>query len=219
MATGAFGSTASPQKMLGMLVQAQGRFRIGTAELFGSLETTSQTYSAYNAPIGIKDNKAMDVGVVSSLGINLAATVEPFDGVNERLPSIYVVTGETCELSAGIIQFDMQLLSVLLHHSVLYTLNSAPNKEYLLTFGTLCSIKARPIQIDATNIACFLPTGQNADLGITAFLMTLYNVISTSGLNWDNINAKQLNALATTWMGRPVDTLANGNQVGNIYAF
>lgn len=217
MATGTLGSTAPPEKLAGFLVQAQARIRLGLAELWGALENTSASYTNYQASIGIKNAQALDVGKVSTVGVNVAATVEPYDAANERLPSIYYVTGETAEITVGATQFNPAFMRMLLHHAVSYSIDGGD--ENLITFGTLCNIVSQPLQIDVTNLACFLPEGQDIELGLTAFIMTFYDVIATSGLNWGEMTAKNLNSLDTTFMGRPVEALANGNQVGNIYSF
>lgn len=217
MATGTLASTAPPEKLAGFLVQAQARIRLGLLELWGALESTSASYTNYEASLGIKDAQALDVGKVSAVGVSISATVEPYDAANERLPSIYYVTGETAEITVGATQFNPTFMRMLLHHAVSHSV--AGGNEEILTFGTLCNIVSQPLQIDVTNLACFLPAGQDIEVGLTAFIMTFYDVIATSGLNWGEMNAKTLNTLDTTFMGRPVESLANGNQVGNIYSF
>lgn len=217
MATGTLASTAPPEKLAGFLVQAQARVRLGLQPLFAALETTSASYTNYSASLGILDAQALDVGKVSAIGVNVAATVEPYDAANERIPSIYYVSGETAEITLGATQFDPAFLRMLLHHAVQYDI--AGGLESLITFGTLCNILSQPLEIGVTNLACFLPAGQDIALGLTAFIMTFYDVIATSGLNYGAMTAKNLNNLDTTFMGRPVESLANGNQTGSIYAF
>lgn len=217
MASGTFGSTAQAQAVLGMLVQAGARLRIGTSAMYGSLETTSPTYTAYNASIGLTAGNAVDFGKVGELGVTINAAVEPFDAVNERQPSIYIVTEETCTVNVALTQFDPDILSVLLHNSVIYNF-SAP-VEVLMTFGGSCAIKNRPLQLDVTNIACFLPGSQSTDLGITGIIFTIYDAIANNGLTWENMSAKELNTMSAEFMGRPVSTLALGNNLGNIYIF
>lgn len=217
MASGTFGSTAQAQAVLGMLVQSGARLRIGKSAMYGALETTSPTYTAYNASIGLKANEAVDFGKVSELSAVINAAIEPFDAVNERQPSIYIVTEETCTVGVGVTQFDPEIFSVLLHNSVIY--NFSNPVEYLLTFGGSCAIKNRPLQLDVTNIACFLPTSQNASLGITGIIFTIYDAVANNGINWENISAKELNTMSAEFMGRPVSTLALGNNLGNIYIF
>lgn len=217
MATGTLASTSPPEKLAGFLVQARARVRLGLQPTFDALETVSASYTNYSASLGILDAQALDVGIISTLGVNIGATVEPYDAANERLPSIYYVTGETAEITLGATQFDPAFMRMLLHHAVQYDI--AGGLETLITFGTLCNVLSQPLEIGVTNLACFLPAGQDIALGLTAFIMTFYDVIATSGLNWGEMSAKTLNNLDTTFMGRPVDSLADGNQTGNIYAF
>lgn len=215
---GNLANTGVAQSMLAMLIQAGARLRIGTQALYGSLETTSPAYTAYKASLGVKDNASIDFGKVSELGIDIGATVEAFDAVNERQPSIYIVTEERCMVNVGITQFDPQIFQVLLHHGVAYKWTS-PNIEYLITFGGVCGIKNRPLQLDVANIACQLPGSANADLGITGIIFNVYDAISMSGLKWDALNAKALNTMTAEFNGRPVNGLALGNLTGNIYVY
>lgn len=217
MATGTLASTAPPEKLAGFLVQAQARIRLGLQELWGALESTSASYTNYEASLGIMDAQALDVGKVSAVGVNISATAEPYDAANERLPSIYYVTGEVAEVTIGATQFNPAFIRMLMHHAVSHDV--AGGLEQIITFGTLCNIVSQPLSIDVTNLACFLPEGQDVDLGLTAFMLTLYDVIATSGFNWGEMNAKTLNTLDTTFMARPVESLANGNQTGSIYIF
>lgn len=217
--SGEFGSIASPQKTLGMLVQASASVLLGIEELYGSLEVASDTYTSYNASIGLQDGKSVDLGELSELGTVINATVEPFDAVNQRQPSIYIVTEEEVTLTTGITEFDYRVIEVLFHNGALYDLASASNPEKLITFGGSCNIKFRPMTIGAANIACYLPANQNAELGITGIIMTFYNMMSTSGFNLDTLSAKELNTMTIEWSGTPVTTNELGNQQGNIYIF
>lgn len=219
MPSGEYGTITSPSKMLGMLVQAYAQVRVGTEELYGALETTSDTYTAYNASIGIQDAKAVDLGELGELGTTINATVEPFDSVNQRQPSIYVVTEEEATVTTGLTQFDYRVLNLLFHNGALYTLDGAANNERLITFGGTCNIKFRPLSIGAANIACYLPTAQDVTLGITGIYMTFYNVMSTSGFNLDTLSAKELNTMTVEWSATPVTDNAQGNQMGNVYLF
>ena len=217
MASGTFGSTAQAQAVLGMLIQAGARLRLGKSAMYGSLEVTSPTYTAYTASIGLRDAQAIDFGKVAELGITINAAIEPFDAVNERQPSIYIVTEETCTVNVGITQYDPEIIQVLLHNSVVY--NFSNPVEYLMTFGGSCAIKNRPLQLDVTNIACYLPTSQNASVGITGIIFTVYDAVANNGITWDNMSGKELNSMTAEFMGRPVSTLALGNNLGNIYMF
>jgi hypothetical protein len=219
MPSGEFGTINSPQKLLGMLMQGAAQVLIGTQELYGSLEVTSDTYTNYNASIGMQNGKSIDFGELSELGSTINATVEPFDAINQRQPSIYIVTEEEATITTGLTQFDYRVLELLFHNGALYDLETATNEERLITFGGSCNIKFRPLSIGASNIACYLPTTQDVTLGITGIFVTFYQVFSTSGFNLDNISAKELNTMVVEWSATPVTTNALGNQQGNIYLF
>lgn len=217
MASGEFATLGNAQKLLGMLVQTQARVRIGTESLYGSLETSSTTYTNYNTPIGLTSN-SFDLGVVSELGLTINQTVEPYESANERQATIYVVTEEETLVNIGVTQFDRRVLELCLATGVAIDLETASNPEYLFTWGGGCTIKSRPIEIDASNIACFVEE-QNANTGVTGIRITVYDAICTSGLPWDTISATELNTLSLEFSGRPVSTHALGNLLGNCYVF
>ena len=91
---GEYGGAVSPETTLGMLVQANAGVKIGTMSTFGSLETTSLTYTSYSASIGLLSAESFNVGEVSSLGATINATAEPFESVNVRpSPSLFPTIG------------------------------------------------------------------------------------------------------------------------------
>lgn len=218
MATGQYGSTANASQILGMLVQAAAQVKIGTQELWGSLETTSDVYAAYTASIGVNSN-SFDLGQFTELGTTINATVEPLEVANFRQPTVYYVTEEEFTINATLTQFDYRILEVLMHNGVMRKLDLAPNNEYLYTFGGACAIKRRPIQISVTNIGCFLPATQDAQLGVTGIILTGWNMQSQTGLVWDNIVANEVDTISSEWMGIPVPELPNGGNQGSIYLF
>ena len=110
MPSGEFVTFGSPQKTLGMLLQGAAQVLVGTNELYGSLETTSETYTSYGASIGMTDGNSVDLGELSELGTSINATVEPFDSVNQRQASIYIVTEEEATVTTGLTQFDYRCL-------------------------------------------------------------------------------------------------------------
>lgn len=215
--SGNFGSVESPESALGMLVQAEAAVHLGTQTTFSSLEVSSDTYSAYGASIGLQDGKKVSLGEVSELGVTINSTVEPFESVNVRQPTIYVVSEEETTINVGLTEFNYQVIEILLKNGVMVKLDSAPNNEYLYTWGGSCAIKSRPMNIGVTNIACYLPEGADAQIGVTGISMTFYDTLCQTGLVWDNITAVELNTIATEWTARPVRSLANGNQVGSLY--
>ena len=218
MASGQYGSTANPVTTLGMLVQAGVQIKVGTQELWGSLETTSDTYTNYTAPIGLTAS-SYDLGEVGELGATINATVEPFESVNVRQPTIYFVTEEEFTINASVSQFDYRTIETMLHHGVMRLLDAAPNNEYLYTWGGSCAIKYRPVSLGVTNIACYLPASQDAQLGVTGMIMTMFHGQTQTGLVWDNITADEIDTLDLEWAGIPVTSLPNGGNQGSLYLF
>lgn len=215
MAVGTYYTTAGPSDALGFMLQAESRVRLGTEKLYGALETTSWTYSTYEASIGLKAGKAIDLGQVESLGFTHVPNFEPLESANIQQPSIYVLSGEETTVTVGVRQFDPRVLEVALGTGVMYKLG----QEYLLTFGGACNISSRPLEIAVTNIGCDKPGSQNAENGITAIVLTIYDAMSTSGLPWDSIVANEINVMEMEFAARPVLARALGNRLGNLYIF
>lgn len=215
MAVGTYFTTSGPQDSLAFMIQAESRVRMGTQKLYGSLEVASWTYATYEASIGLQNGKAIDVGQVESLGFNHVPNFEPLESANTQQPSIYVLTGEETTLTVGVRQFDPRILEAAIGTGVLYKLG----QEYLLTFGGACNITSKPWEIAVTNIGCDKPGSANAENGITAIVLTLYDVMLTSGLPWDSIVANEINVLELEGAARPVLARALGNRLGNLYIF
>lgn len=215
MAAGTYFTTAGPSEALGFMVQAESRVRIGTETLYGALETTSWTYTTYEASIGLKAGMSIDLGQVESLGFTHNPTFEPLESANIQQPTVYVLTGEETNLTVGVRQFDPRVIEVALGTGVMYKLG----QEYLFTFGGACTLKSRPIEVAVTNLGCSKPTSPNIDTGVTAIVLTLYDCQCTSGLPWDSIVANEINMLDLEFMAKPVLERALGNRLGSIYIF
>jgi len=216
-AAGTYSTLADVESTLGMLIQANAAVKVGTESKFASLETTSSTYTAYTASIGLKANASFNLGELSELGVNISATIEPFEAVNVRQPTVYVVTEEETTVTLGVTQFDYRLLDMLVSTGVFRSLAGA--KEYLITFGNACNFKTRPVNVAVSNVACYLPSTADARLGITGISMTFYDCLSTSGFNWDNITGNEINTVSIELAARPITTNSLGNQTGSIYIF
>lgn len=209
MAVGTYFTTAAPTDALGYFIQAESRVRMGTEYLYGSLETTSWTYTTYNASIGLKAGKWIDFGQVESLGFTHAPSFEPLESANVQQPSVYVLTGEETTLSVGVRQFDPRVINVALGTGALYQLGN----EYLITFGGACTASSRPFTIEVTNIGCNKPTSPNAaSSGISAIVLTLYDAQATSGLDWSDMVANEINQFDMELSAKPVFANALGFQ-------
>lgn len=214
-AIGTYFTTGAPANSLGYMIQAESRVRIGTEQLYGSLEVSSWTYETYEASIGLQNGKSVDLGQVESVGFSHVPTFEPLESANVRQPSIYVLTGEETTVTVGVRQFDPRVLDVAIGTSVMYKLG----QEYLITFGDQCTLKSRPIEIGVTNIGCDKPGSPDVDLGISAIVLTIYDCQCTSGLPWDAIVANEVNVLELEFMAKPVLERQLGNRLGNLYIF
>lgn len=188
---------------------------MGTAALYGALETSSWTYTTYEASIGLDGGSSFELGLVDSLGFTHEPSIEPLDSANVADASIYLVTGEETTLEVGVQQFDTRTLEVAMATGTMYSLGN----ERLITFGGGCSIKNRPISIESGNVACDAPTSPNVSNGITGVVLTLYDCICTSGLPWDSMVAGEISVLDLTFEARPVLARSKGNRLGNIYVY
>jgi len=200
-----------------LLVQAESRVLLGNANLYGSLETESATYLAYTASIGLASGASVDLGTLASLGFSHVPTYEPVESANIQDASIWNMSGEETSVSVGLRQFDMAVLQLALGSGI--RRDFASDTETLLTFGGKCTMDTRPLCIEAANAACNAPTSEDVQAGITAIIITLYDVISTSGLNWDTMDAKAINELAIEFQARPVLAHDRGNRLGNMYCY
>lgn len=217
MAVGTYFTTGAPTDALGYMVQAEARVRMGLQNLYGALETTSWTYSTYGASIGLKAGQSVDFGQVESLGFTHQPSFEPLESANIQQPSIYVLTGEETTVSVGVRRFDPKILQVALGTAqALYKLGN----EYLLPFGGACNTASVPLEISVLNIGCSKPASPNAvSSGITAMVLTIYDTQVTSGLDWGDIVANEINQLDLEFAALPVLSNALGNRLGNLYIF
>lgn len=207
-------TSVAPQDQLGYLVQVESRVRMGTAKLWGALESTSWTYATYSASIGLQTAKSIDMGQVQSLAFAHTPTIEPVETINVQQPTIYTLTGEETSLSVAIMQFDPEILKVAIGSGVLYNVGT---NERLITFGGACTTESRPLEIVSKNIGCDKPGSPNITTGITAIALTLYDCLCVSGMPWDNISANEYNVMGLEFRVRPVLSLAIGNRLGNLY--
>lgn len=216
---GTYYTPSSPTVAEGFLLQAESKIMIGTAYLYGSLETTSWTYSTYTASIGLaSDSVGIDLGSVESLGFSHVPTFEAVESANIQTSNIWTLSGEETTLSVGLRQFDAEILRMALGTGIQYNLGD----ERLITFGGKCAMDTRPLTIEWLNVGCDAPAAQDMTSetgGITGGVLTLYDTFCSSGLPWDDINAGALNTISLEFQCRPVLALALGNRIGNLYLY
>lgn len=222
MATGSQFTTASPTVLESLLVQMESRVRIGTERLYGSLETTSAVYTdaTYgNASIGLVASKSFDLGYVDSLGIEITNEQSEVEAANVLSTGLNFLTGESAKLSVGIKQYDPRVLKLAMGTGVLFDING-PNAEKLITVGGACSVESRPVEVSTTNIYCGKPaTPGDTTQGISAIVVTFYDMQCTSGLPWSEITAGGLNKIDLEFTASSVSDNPLGNRLLNFYIF
>ena len=216
MAVGTYFTTGAPQDALGYMIQSESRVRVGTANLYGSLEVSSWAYTTYGASIGLQAGKAIDFGQVESLGFTHAPSFSPLESANVQAPSVYILESEETTVSIGVQQFNPKVLELAIGTGTLYKLGN----EYLIPFGGACTQLSVPLEIAVTNIGCNRPTSPDAAAsGITAIVLTLYDVQATSGLDWGDIIANEINNFTLELAAKSVNSKAIGNRIGCCYLF
>lgn len=217
MATGTYFTTAGPSVVGGLLLQAETRVRVGTSRLFSALETTSTLYTAYTAPIGLASGQGIDLGELDSVGLDHVPSFATPDTANVSRSSISILEEEETTITLGIRQFDVDVLLALVGTGVMYTVAT---NERLITVGGTCTAQRRPIEMAATNIGCNAPTSPgDVKLGVTAIVVTAYDCQSSSGLPLSELVAGDLTVMDTEWTVYPVNALAVGNRLFNLYIF
>lgn len=206
-------SVSSPAVAAGFLISAESRVLMGTEYLYGSLDTSSWTYTTYRASIGLKAGKSIDLGLLESLSFSHVPSFEAVEAANVSDSGIWLLTGEETTVSIGLRQFDPRILEIAFGTGRMYNLGN----ERLITFGGACSILSRPISIEFANISCTAPTSENINTGVSMGVLTLYDCICTSGVPWDDINASAINNLGLEFKARPVLAHARGNRLGCLY--
>ena len=211
------GGVSAPTVVEGLLLQAESRVLLGDAYLYGSLETSSWTYGAYTASIGLADGHAIDLGMLSALGFSHVPTFEAVESANIQDSTIWTLNGEETKVTVGLRQFDVDVLRLAIGTGDLYMLND--DTEALMPFGGKCTMTTRPLVIEFANVACGAPSSENVAAGITGGVITLYDVFAGSGLPWDSMDAKALNEITIEFQARPVLAHARGNRLGNVYVW
>lgn len=215
--TGTYFTTGTPTATEALMAQWQTRVRIGTQNLYGSLETTSDLYTNYGASIGLINGQSYDIGLLESIGLELTAEKEEYEAANVISSGIFFVTEETAVLSLGLKEFDPRTLQLCVTNGILRELGD----ERLYTIGSATGQNVnRPIEIASENIFQSAPSSPgDTEIGISAMVMTIYDTECTSGLPLSDIIAGELNTVDLEFSARPVAGNDNGNKLMNIYIF
>lgn len=216
MAAGNYFTTAGPETVGSLVVQAESRVTLGTERLWGALEYTSGLYALYSASIGLQSGKQIDLGELSALGMEHVPTFEIDDAANVLRSSLEFLSEEETTITTGIKQWNVNVLQVAVGTGVMYEVGD----ERLITVGGKCTTERRPLVIEAVNIYCQAPSSPVDVLnGITACVITAYDCQCSSGLPLSEIVGNAINAFELEWTVHPVTNLALGNRRFNMYIF
>lgn len=203
---------AAPTVTGGFFLKPEGRILVGTSSLYGSLETTSWTYTTYEASIGLDAGQFFELGQVADLSWQHTPEYEAVEGFNITDDAIYEVTGEETMVTVEIQEFHPDILELAVGTGNRYTLGV----EELITFGGGCEMKNRPLSIEFTNQACEAPAAEDITGGISGGILTIYDAFISNGIDW-SMPAKENNTASFEFTARPVLERANGNRLGNLY--
>ena len=219
--TGQYASytTASPTKVPEMLVQMQTRVLMGLEDY----DTALNAAGSEGERIGFAASKSFDLGILSSVGIEINSELEEFEAANVSSSGIFTLSNEEAIVSMGVTQFDYRLLEIALANGTMTPKTDAGPPAYteaIWTVGGSCSTISRPIVIEAENIACFAPTGDtDVDTGVQGIVITVYDAQCTSGLPWSDILAGEINTLELEFTAKAIDAHSAGNKLLSIYMF
>lgn len=205
---------ASPTVTGGFFFRPESRILVGTQSLYDSLETTSWTYTVYEASIGLKNGQSFELGQVADLSWQHTPEYEAVEGFNIADDSVYEVTGEETMVTIEIQEFHPQILEVAIGTGNRYVLGT----EQLLTFGGGCTMRNRPISVEFTNQACETPSSADTSNGITGGVLTIYDAFVSSGIEM-SLGAREVATSTFEFTARPVTARANGNRLGSLYLY
>jgi len=205
---------SAPTITAGFFLKPEGAIKIGTSNLYGSLETSSWVYSTYEASIGLQAGQSVEIGGVADLSWSYEPTYEPVETFNLALNTVYQVTGEETRLTIEILEFKPQTLELALGTGTMYSLGN----ERVYTFGGGCTMRSRPISVEFTNDSCDAPSSEDVTSGISGGVLTLYDVFVSGGLEWA-MNSRENNTVSLEFTAKPVTARSRGNRLGSLYLY
>lgn len=220
-AVGNYFTTADPQILIGLVLQAGTRVRVGDNRLFeggasNALETSSALYAAYTTPIGLTAANSFDLGELTSIGFEHVPTFEQADTANVLQSSLSVLSEEETTVTTGLTQFMPKVLELAVGTGSMVTVGD----ERLIMVGGACSAPRRPMEIAAENIGCDAPSvATDVDTAIQAIIITAYDCQCTSGLPLSELLAGELTTYDLEWTVFPVAAFASGRKLFNIYIY
>jgi hypothetical protein len=205
---------AAPTITAGFFLQAESAIRVGTGNLYESLEHTSWAYQQYESSIGLKAGQSFEIGAVNDLTWAYEPEYEPVETYNLAANSVYQVTGEETRLTVEIFEFHPKTLEMALGTGSMYELGN----ERVYTYGVGCTMRSRPVSVEFTNGACDAPTSDNINNGISGGVLTIYDAFISAGLEWA-LAARENNTVSLEFTAKPVTARARGNRLGSLYLY
>jgi len=205
---------AAPTISRGFFMKPEVRVLIGTEYLWGSLDMTSYSYTNRSIPVGLANGKFFDIGAITNLEPVLTKTWEAVETSNLPKGTIYDLIDEECTVTINVVEVKPQLVDLLLA-----TTGLVQDNQYLWSMGGGCASITRPVCIEWTNVNCDAPTSESMSVGISGGMLTIFDAVCTSGLNFGSLNRAQMTNIAVTLTGRPVMSLPVGKRTASLWLY
>jgi hypothetical protein len=210
---GTYLTPTAPVATTTMLMKPETAVLVGTANQYGSLETSSWVYATYGVSIGL--SASFQMGILSELTFAHVPAFEAVESYNVTDNSVYEVTGEETTATVGIRQFDYRVIELALGTGTRIMLGAA---EAVYPFGGGCTMIQRPYSLEFTNESCSAPSAQDITVGITGGCITLYDCFISSGLEWA-MTAKEGSAVTLELTALPILARVRGRRLGCLYIY
>lgn len=205
---------AAPVVTEGFFMRPEVRVLVGTGYLWTSLERISYSYNYYSAPIGLLSGQYFEIGALASITPVLNRTWTAVDSANLPQGRLYDLTSEEITVTIEAMELQPQLVDLLLT-----TAGVSYSNQYMWAIGGGCTTVTRPISIEWTNVACNAPTAANISTGISGGILTIYDALCTSGLNFGTMARNAQNNYSMTIIGRPVLELPSGKRIASLLLY
>ncbi len=209
MAIGTYGAYIAPPVLAqkGYLVKPE------YSVIFGG--TVSGTYAVSGVPVGTTGGS--NLGLVEAFGFNINTTVTAVTGANVLESGIYEITAEECTISVTMKEWNLDLIKAVMMNGASYSLNDG--SEALLTWGGGNNFTYYPLQLNFANKSINAPSSVSLANDITGGIATFYNVICTTGLNMDQLQANENKPLALEFRAVRDTTRLSGAQTGSLWLY
>lgn len=214
--TGSLGFTwGNPTNLEGLLVQSESEVKLGKERMYGSLETTSTSYTSYGASIGLKADSFWKLGLLNSLSFEHVPSYEQVESANVRQSGIWIVSEEEMTISVGMYEFNFDVFDIAFGTGYKYTFDN--DTEAVITLGDGDQVRSRPLEIATQNVYNSGITTTDYKTRIRGIVVTVYDAICTSGVPFGDLNAGALNTVDLEFSARAVLANDAGNRFASIY--